>query len=197
MFIDEEQIINAEEKALKFLYENYDDTFTPVLFRGESWAYAHSEAVFRSGKFRKNVTVRITEDDGKLRMVDNYRRLLIEEDIVNSFSVLVGKEYAVLPDLPSNFWSQEHEEIKSFSDYALAGYQVIIYFAAYCDIRKDDVLRAVASFDIENGKVGIYRVDKASIDVFACTSDAIFNDYSRIVLQGYECSLPIGHSLNE
>lgn len=109
-----------KDKALEYLNENYDDTFTALGYSDGDWAYDYSTVNFTSEKYSKSVEVRVYEANGTYSFQDNYFKLYMENDAVSYLKNIVskyGKENKVKvrfvsPELPDSL-----DTNATFSDY--------------------------------------------------------------------------------
>lgn len=176
-----------KELALKYLSENYNDTFTALGYSDGDWAYDYSSVNFTSDKYSESVEVRIYEENGNYSFKDNYFKLTMREDAEKYFKTVSSKYgYStevkvrfVSPEIPGNIANNA-----TFAEYvATEQCNVEVYFITASDFAESDVKAILA--DIGTARImGFFR--------FVVTNDAdLLRQYSigEIVNQKQESVL--------
>lgn len=109
-----------KDKALEYLNNNYDDTFTALGYSDGDWAYDYSTVNFTSEKYSESVEVRVYEENGTYSFTDDYFKLYMENDAVAYLKNIVSK-YGKDNEVKVRFISPKLPDLlntkATFSDY--------------------------------------------------------------------------------
>lgn len=113
-----------KDKALEYLNDNYDDTFTALGYSDGDWAYDYSTVNFTSKKYSASVEVRVYEENGIYSFKDDYFKLIMNDDAEKYFKEIAMKYGYVSIGVKVRFVSLGTSDIdayKPFSEYVTNG----------------------------------------------------------------------------
>jgi len=78
-----------KDAALKHLEQNYSDSFKPLGYVSDDWAYDYSTVSFESKKYDDTVEVRVYSGDSEYIFEDNYFTLVMHDDSEEFFDRII------------------------------------------------------------------------------------------------------------
>ena len=146
-------INETTELARNYLETRYEDSFTPVRFSGETWAYNYATVVFTSAKFGREVEVLVKEEENGLVLSDTYFRLLFEKDALEYAASAAGDRFAVKVQFPVYMTSTDILDAQSFGDYVENGLRFDAYFLTKEEFYDGDITKVTTALG-EHGFTG-------------------------------------------
>lgn len=114
----------TRERALEYLYSNYEDVFTAEAYSASNWAYKYESVTFTSEKYPgTTIEVRVHQnEDNSVTFVDNYFHSYMRQDAIDYSKSLLGTNaVSVKVRFPNDIWSNNLASAKTFAQWKELG----------------------------------------------------------------------------
>lgn len=118
------QAETTRERALEYLYSNYEDIFTAEAYSASNWAYKYESVTFTSEKYPgTTIEVRVHQnEDNSVTIVDNYFHSYMRQDATDYSKSLLGTNaVSVKVRFPNSIWSNNLAGAKTFAQWKELG----------------------------------------------------------------------------